>query len=146
MHNAAPSSLNVPAPHMAAVALVDPSAQTYPAWQGPTHALEIWPSASPYRPALHKPLHAAVVRPVSQPYVPGAHGVQSPDPATLYVPDGHSTAVELVLPAGHAYPALHTPLHDADGKHVSLPYVPPGHTVQVAAPPALYLPAGHAVC
>ena len=36
------------------------------------------------------------------------------DPALLYVPAGHSTAVGDVDPAGHAYPAVHDPLHDDD--------------------------------
>ncbi len=83
----------VPSPQMAAVLLVDPAAHTYP--------------------AVHSPVHDSVVRPVVAPKVPAGHSVQAPAPTRLYCPAAHSTAVEFIDPAGHAYPAEHGPLHAA---------------------------------
>ena len=70
------------------------------------------------------------------------------EPATLYFPAGHTAAVGDVDPAGHAYPALHGPLHDDDCSPLVLPYRPPLHGplhVTLFRPPELpYVPAGHA--
>jgi hypothetical protein len=50
VHDPAPAKLYVPSEHMAAVELVDPAAQLYP--------------------AVHTPVHVAVMRPALAPYVP----------------------------------------------------------------------------
>ena len=91
MQDDAPCKLYVPGEHIAAVALVDPALHTYP--------------------ALHDPLHDAVDKPDVAPYKPDAHMLHVPDPAIEYCPAGHSTAVALADPDGHAYPALHAPVH-----------------------------------
>ncbi len=72
-------------------------------------------------------------------------------------------AVELVDPAGHAYPALHGPLHDELGRPLAAPNLPTGHgplhvatvmgavppyrptpqSVHTPAPAREYLPTGH---
>ncbi len=51
--------------------------------------------------------------------------------------------MELTLPAGHAYPAVQLPVQAAVVSVVALPYVPPGHSEQDAAPVREYCPAGH---
>jgi hypothetical protein len=43
----------------------------------------------------------------------------------------------MVDPAGHAYPAVHTPLHAGEDMLTALPKVPAGHSVQDAAPATL---------
>ena len=91
VHVPDPTPLYLPAGHIAAVALVDPALHTYP--------------------ALHDPLHDAVDKPDVAPYKPDAHMLHVPDPAIEYCPAGHSTAVALTDPDGHAYPALHAPVH-----------------------------------
>ena len=48
----APPTLNLPVPQMAAVPLVDPGTQAYPAVQFPLHAADGRPAVAPYRPAL----------------------------------------------------------------------------------------------
>ncbi len=45
-------------------------------------------------------------------YFPAAQGVHDAAAPTLKVPPGHCTAVGLVDPAGHAYPALHAPVQE----------------------------------
>ena len=52
-------------------------------------------------------------------------------------------AVGLVDPAGQLYPAKHPPLHADDVTLLIDPYRPPGHSLQVPAPDAEYVPAGH---
>jgi hypothetical protein len=94
LQDAAPDRLYVPGRHIAAVAMVDPDAHAYPAAQ--------------------RPLHAGDVTPAADPYVPPGHAVHDPAPPSLYVPASHSTAIGLVDPASHAYPAAHAPEHAAD--------------------------------
>ena len=84
-------------------------------------------------------------------------------PVTLKLPIGQTTAVPLVDPAGHEYPAVHRPLHCAvtcpadepyqpashGPEHVGVvspvaaPYCPLGHALQFAAPTGENWPAGH---
>jgi hypothetical protein len=79
-----------------------------------------------------------------------------------YVPAGHSCAVALVDPAGHAYPAVqlpeqaavvrpevspyvpagHAPEHLAVLRRAASPNVPCGHRVQALEAGRLYLPTG----
>ena len=42
---------------------------------------------------------------------PDGHTVHTLAPGPLKRPAGHSWAVPLLLPAGHAKPAVHTPAH-----------------------------------
>jgi hypothetical protein len=49
------------------------------------------------------------------------------------VPAVHTTAVALVEPAGHAYPGLHDPEHEALVRPATAPYVPGGHWAVQAA-------------
>ncbi len=88
---AAPGKLKVPGAHTAAVALVEPVEQAYPAVQGPLHAGDVKAVVAPYRPA--------------------GQAEQTLAPAREYVPGPHLTAVPLVEPAGHACPALQEPEH-----------------------------------
>ena len=73
---------------------------------------------------MHGPVHDDDVSPMELPYKPAAHGVQLPDPATLYDPTAHCTAVGDVEPAGQAYPAGHTSLQFDDVRPVVLPKRP----------------------
>ena len=45
-------------------------------------------------------------------------------------------------PPGHAYPAVQLPVQAAEGRPLVAPYVPPGQSVQTAAPAWEYVPAG----
>ena len=58
-------------------------------------------------------MHAALDKPAVLPYRPALQLLQAPAPLKLYWPALHTEAVELVDPATHAYPAVHSPLHDA---------------------------------
>ncbi len=78
------------------------------------------------------------------PYRPAWQLVQVALPVKLYLPGGHATAVELLDPAGHMYPAWHGPLHDAFARAEMDPYKPAVQFVQAAAPGRLYCPGGHA--
>jgi hypothetical protein len=127
MHDAAPASEYLPAAQTDAVALVDPSAQAYPAAQLPLHAADGSPGTAPYRPA--------------------AQDVHDDDPASEYLPAGHTDAVALVDPAAHAYPAAQLPLHAADDRPATAPYRPAAHAAVHAADvspvPSPNRPAGH---
>lgn len=73
--------------------------------------------------------------------VPGAHtapagqGEQAPAPASLYWPAAHKTAVALVEPGGHTYPAVQSPVQ-VDTVEPATPYLPalqlPEHAVVVS--------------
>ncbi len=59
----APPTLNLPVPQMAALPLVDPGTQAYPALQLPVHAADGRPAVAPYEPAgqrLHAPAPPAL--------------------------------------------------------------------------------------
>ena len=104
---AAPDRLNRPAGHIDAVGVKDPGGHEYPAAQLPKHAAVTKPTTAPKVPAGHAAVHELLVRPAVAPKVPAGQGVHDPDPAKLYCPGEHSSAVALVLPAGQAYPGLH---------------------------------------
>ncbi len=95
-------------------------------------------------------------------YVPATQGVQEEAPGPLKVPAGQGTAVVLVDPGGHVYPAAHTPAHPAVALNAPdsvpncplghAPHVdcmlsavnrPGGHSVHGASPPEPYRPLGH---
>ncbi len=140
---AAPASLYCPGSQMTAVGEVEPATHAYP--------------------AVQFPLHPAVGSPDDAPYRPAAHTLHTPDPPTLYQPGLHTTAVALVEPAGHAYPALQFPTHVGDATPDTSPNRPAGHTpvqvgvvrpdvdpyrpalqfVHTPAPARLYVPGGH---
>ena len=120
------------------MALVLPAAHAYPALQFPLHADVVTPLTEPYVPPGQTPLHTDDVRPAVDPYSPALQFVHTPDPATLYFPEGHTPCVGLVDPAGHAYPALQLPLQPAAVKADTAPYSPAAHTLQTPAPPKLY--------
>ena len=81
--------------------------------QLPVHDDTISPVPDPYLPASHGPLHAELVSPVVDPYVPAGQAIHDGAAPVLYCPAAHTTAVALVEPAGHAYPAAHDPVQAA---------------------------------
>ena len=100
-----PPTLNWPAGQMAAVELVDPATQAYP--------------------AVHAPLHADVVSAGTAPNDPAGQITHTAAPAKLYRPAGQMAAVELVDPAMHAYPAVHAFTHVGRVWPPTSPYRPP---------------------
>ena len=78
--------------------------------------------------------------------MPSGHALHAAAPPVLYCPAAHGTAVALVDPAGHAYPAAHGPLHDDVVSDVALPNVPPGHELHTDTPPVLYGPTAQGAC
>ena len=84
----------------------------------------------------------AVIIPEVMPYLPRGQPLHSPAPPVLYMPTGHSTAVPLLDPAGHAYPARHSKVQTLVRPLPPL-YVPAGQSLQAPAPASAYLPAGH---
>jgi hypothetical protein len=59
----------------------------------------------------------------------------------------HVQGVQVVLPAGHAFPAGHWAVQVAEVNPVVLPYWPAGQGVHaVEAVPTLYWPAAHTYC
>ena len=101
--------------------------------QFPLHALVVSPAEPPKYPASHGPVHTADTWPVVFPKRPAGHSEQLPAPDKLYAPTGHTTAVSLVLPAGHAKPAVQLPLHAAAVTPSTLPNLPAGHGAVHAA-------------
>ena len=117
----------------------------------------------PYRPAAHAPEQAGVLTRLALPYCPGGHDEHVPAPPTLYCPTAQPTAVALVDPVGHEYPAAHGPLHadvaspgDAPKRPAShgplhaavvnsgvAPYRPALQLLQIAAPGREYCPGEH---
>ena len=92
VHDPAPATLYDPSGHINAVALVDPAAHAYPAWQDPVHCeLDVL---------------------LFEPNLPAGQSVQDPPPLKLYVPAKHF-AVGTRVPAGQLYPAVHGPLQFA---------------------------------
>ncbi len=110
VHEPWPPTLYVPGRHIDAVALVDPSAQAYPAAQLPLHAADGSPGTAPYRPA--------------------AQDVHDAAPTSEYLPATQTDAVALVDPSAQAYPAAQLPLQAADDRPGSAPYRPAAHDVQ----------------
>ncbi len=103
--------LKVPAGHSTPTLLVDPAGQ--------------------YRPGvLHTPLQALVVIAAALPNRPVGQSQHVALPLPLYVPTGHTIAVEEVEAAGHAYPAVHSPAQVAAVVLATSPYLPAGQSVQ----------------
>jgi hypothetical protein len=123
-------------------------------------------SRAPTHPAVQLPLHWADDRPGVAPKVPLGHGAHTSKPPALNRPAGHTEAVALTDPAGHACPAAHGPAQADVTDPVPLPYRPgahkPLHTaavrpsaapkrpaaqgLQAPAPLALNCPATHSTC
>ena len=76
---------------------------------------------------MHTPEHNMDGMPETLPYRPGPHKLQLPAPDKEYRPAAHTSAVSLVDPAGHAYPALQLPVHDDTLSPDSDPYRPTSH-------------------
>jgi hypothetical protein len=143
LHTPAPPTLYRPAAHIAAVALVDPATQAYPALQLPLHSTDVRPSVAPYVPAGHGAVQKADARAVVAPYRPALQFVHTLAPLALNVPAGHTDAVGDVDPATQKCPALQLPLQSAVVMPDTPPYRPALHSVHALAPPTLYWPDGH---
>ena len=80
VHDPAPLTLYDPSGQIDAVALVDPAAHAYPAWQGPVHTADVnrW----------------------VDPYLPARQSTQDPAPLKLNDPAKHFEAVATTEPAG----------------------------------------------
>ena len=137
-HTLVPAREYLPAGHVEAVGLVDPAAHTYPALQLPEHPGDDRPATDPYRPAAHGAVHDATPMFGVAPYRPALQLLHTPAPAREYVPAGQLTAVELVDPAGHTYPALQLPEHAATDMADVDPYRPGAQFVHTPAPATLY--------
>jgi len=83
VHDPAPGKLYSPAPHIDAVAFVDPAGHAYPAMQFPLHTDVVSPCVAPNLPAGHKDVHDAEVKPEDEPYRPTGHGEHDPEPLVL---------------------------------------------------------------
>ncbi len=109
------------------MALVDPLGHAYPEVHAPVHVAAVSAVLEPYSPAGHSPLQAGVVRAAEAPKVPSGQSAHTPAPLSLYLPGGHCTAVALVDPAGHEYPAVQLPLHWVVFNPLVAPNLPAGH-------------------
>ncbi len=154
--------------------------QNVPGGQSAVQLELVSDGAAPYRPAGHRSgvdvpatqnepgghgrLHSAS-RPTASLNTPAVQLVHSTAAPRLYRPGGHCTAVRVTEPAGHAYPAAHSPLHSGAVRPGSAPNRPPGHSplqfavpsadalpnrpagqaLQVPAPGREYVPAAHTV-
>jgi hypothetical protein len=141
-HTPAPTRLYEPGGHWMAVADVLPAGQAYPAVQVPLHAGVDSPDVDPKVPAGQAAVQLASAVRGNAPYRPAGHTVHSPAPDRLYRPAGHGDTVALVDPAGHAYPAVQTPLHADVFIAAVAPNCPATHTLQADAPALLNCPAG----
>ncbi len=79
---------------------------------------------------IHAPVQVEVERPALLPNRPGSQLEQDTAPEPLYCPAGHWVTVGDVDPAGHVYPAVQSPVHDAVVRPVVEPYLP-AHTRDV---------------
>jgi hypothetical protein len=138
LHNPAPLKLYWPTTHITAVAFVDPATQACPALQLPLHPALDRPAVAPYVPAGHGAVQEADARAGVAPYRPALQFVHTPDPATLYLPVGHTDAVGDVDPATQKYPALQLPLQPAVVMPDTPPYRPALQFVHTPTPPTLY--------
>ncbi len=91
VHTPAPLNEYFPTPQIAAVALVDPATQKYPAAQGPLQLDTAIADVDPYRPA--------------------AQSTHTLAPVREYLPAGQIAAVALVDPAAQMYPAVQFASH-----------------------------------
>ena len=99
-HAGAPPTLYWPAGHLAAVALVEPSGQKYPALQLAVQLGADRPVADPNRPAAQGPLQLVVGSAVDAPYRPALQLEHAPVPPRLNCPGPHGAAVALAEPGG----------------------------------------------
>ncbi len=129
----APAREYSPVEQTDAVELVDPAGQAYPATHDPLHEEAVRPEEEPYRPAEQGPEHNEVDRPGELPKRPAGQRLHNPEPAREYFPTGHTATVELVDPAGQAYPAAHGPVQAGEVRPVEEPYCPTGHLAEHAA-------------
>jgi hypothetical protein len=90
---------------------------------------DVSPDTSPKYPPKHAPVHDTTPTAAVLPYRPALQFVHVPAAARLYCPAGHVTCVELMDPAGHAYPAVQFPEHAAVASADTFPKVPGGHKV-----------------
>jgi hypothetical protein len=81
----------------------------------------------PNRPGSHMPLHESFVKAGSLPNRPSGQSMQYPEPWELNKPVGHRTAVAVIEPAEHTYPAAHGPVHNDVVKPAVSPYRPASH-------------------
>ncbi len=129
VHTLVPPNEYFPTPQTAAVALVDPATQKYPAAQDPVQLDTAIACVDPYR--------------------PGAQSVHTLAPASEYLPAGHASAVALTDPASQMYPAVQLPVHPADDRPDVDPYNPAAHGAVHDATPILavapYSPAAQFV-
>jgi hypothetical protein len=115
VHTPAPPTEYFPAEQIAAVALVDPTKQKYPAAQDPLQLDTAIAAVDPYRPA--------------------AQSTHTLAPLSEYLPAGHAKAVAFVDPAAQMYPALQLPVHPGNDRPDVDPYNPAAHgAVHDAAP------------
>ncbi len=128
-HTPAPARLYEPGWHWTAVADVLPAGHAYPAMQFPLHADVSSPDAEPKVPAGQAAVHADVFIAAVAPYRPATHALHVDAPELLNCPKGHTDAVPLVDPAGHAYPAVQSPLHADVFIAGVAPYSPAAHAV-----------------
>ena len=91
VHTLVPPNEYFPTPQIAAVALVDPATQKYPAAQGPLQLDTAIAGVDPYRPA--------------------AQSTHTLAPVREYLPAGRIAAVALVDPATQKYPAVQFASH-----------------------------------
>lgn len=116
-----------PAGHTAAVGLVEPRTQKYPAVQAPEQSAADTPGVAPKR--------------------PGGHSVHTSVPPREYWPAGHTAAVLLTEPATQKYPAAHVPEQRGVVSPDAAPKRPPEHSplqLGVAKPEAFpYRPGAH---
>ncbi len=113
-HTLAPVREYLPAGQIAAVALVDPATQKYPAVQLPEHPGDDRPDIDPYDPAAQGAVHDATPMLGLAPYSPALQFVHVAAPPREYLPAGQPVQVddELALTAALAVPAaqaLHEP-------------------------------------
>ena len=81
---------------------------------------------------------------VDAPYWPTVQLTHTAAPDREYRPTGHTSAVDVVDPAGQKYPAGQDPLHVAlVSSEPTVPNVPFGQMVQLDEPLTLYMPDGH---
>ena len=99
-----------------------------PASHGPEHSGEDRAGADPKRPGGQGAVHVGDVRAAVPPYKPTEQAAHTLHPDCEYRPGGHTAAVALVEPAGHAYPAAHGPSHWVEVIPLTDPYQPAAHS------------------
>ena len=131
-------------------------------WYGPEAFVDPRPQAQPMA-DVQAPVQVLTLIPGVAPNRPTLQLLHTPEPAKLKVPAGHRTAVALVLPEGHTYPAVQFPEHSDEFRPVTDPKrpaaqllhasdlgvsanVPREHTWHAEPPLGLYLPTSQGLC